>query len=377
MAAYYVYIMRFGAVDQTVKNSMFTSEDGEHFFFINYDNDTIFGVRNDGLLKHGPYIDRQSIDPEKAGTDNPYVYAGHDSVLWNNLEADNEFMEIVKVVDSALHDAGLTYSAVINMFENEQTLKWCEKVCNTDAHYKYIAPPTGRVIESLQGNRNSHRRWWVSERFNLYDAKFVTGDFKNYVVELKIVGEQIPFAKITAAKRQPYGYEILNSASLVTDVLNIGDSYEFVSPEGQTLQEGDPISIYSACNIEELDLSGCMDCALKVDLSRIHSPSVGNALKRLIMNGNNNALTDTTFVGTDKLTRLEYIDIQGMHKLGSIDLSNSLTLKTLLAKNSGLTEVKLAPGCLIERLELPTSTAALILEDLPLLTANNLVMEGD
>ena len=115
--------MRFGAVDQTVKNSMFTSEDGEHFFFINYDNDTIFGVRNDGLLKHGPYIDRQSIDPEKAGTDNPYVYAGHDSVLWNNLECDTEFMEIVKKVDSALHDAGLTYSEVINMFENEQTLK--------------------------------------------------------------------------------------------------------------------------------------------------------------------------------------------------------------------------------------------------------------
>ena len=377
MAAYYVYIMRFGAVDQTVKNSMFTSEDGEHFFFINYDNDTIFGVRNDGLLKHGPYIDRQSIDPEKVGTDNPYVYAGHDSVLWNNLECDSEFMEIVKKVDSALHDAGLTYSEVINMFENEQTLKWCEKVCNTDAHYKYIAPPSGRVIESLQGNRNSHRRWWVSERFNLYDAKFVTGDFKNYVVELKIVGEQIPFAKITAAKRQPYGYEILNSASLVTDVLNIGDSYEFVSPEGQTLQEGDPISIYSACNIEELDLSGCMDCALKVDLSRIHSPSVGNALKRLIMNGDNNALSDTTFVGTDKLTRLEYIDIQGMHKLGSIDLSNSLNLKTLLAKNSGLTEVKLAPGCLIERLELPTSTAAVVLEDLPLLTYDNLILEGD
>ena len=109
-------------------------------------------------LKHGPYIDRQSIDPEKAGTDNPYVYAGHDSVLWNNLECDTEFMEIVKKVDSALHDAGLTYSEVINMFENEQTLKWCEKVCNTDAHYKYIAPPSGRVIESLQGNRNSHRR---------------------------------------------------------------------------------------------------------------------------------------------------------------------------------------------------------------------------
>ena len=377
MAAYYVYIMRFGAVDQTVKNSMFTSDDGEHFYFINYDNDTIFGVRNDGLLKHGPYIDRQSIDPETANTDYPYVYAGHDSVLWNNLECDDEFMEIVKVVDSALHEAGLTYSAIVNMYENEQTLKWCEKVCNMDAHYKYISPPDGRVIESLQGNRNSHRRWWVSERFNLYDAKFVTGDFKNYVVELKINGKHIPFATIKAAKRQPYGYNITNSASLVTDVLNVGDTYTFVSPENQTLQVGDPISIYSACNISELDLSGCADCALKIDLSRINSDSVGNALKKLIISGDNDSLDDTTLVGTDRLDRLEYLDIQGLHKLGTINLSNSLNLKTLLAKNTGLTEVKLAPGCLIERLELPTSTAALVLEDLPLLTTENLIIEGE
>ena len=197
------------------------------------------------------------------------------------------------------------------------------------------------------------------------------------MVELKINGEEIPFATITAAKRQPYGYTITNSASLVTDVLEIGEKCTFTSPAGQTLQVGDPISIYSACNISELDLSGCASCALKIDLSKITSPSIGNALKRLIVSGDNNSLNDTTFVGTETLNRLEYIDIQGLHKLGYIDLSNSLNLKTLLAKNSGLTEVKLAPGCLIERLELPTSTAALVLEDLPLLTHNNLVLEGD
>lgn len=197
------------------------------------------------------------------------------------------------------------------------------------------------------------------------------------MIELKIVGEQIPFAKITAAKRQPYGYSITNSASLITDILNVGDTYEFTSPKGQTLQEGDPISIYSASNISELDLSGCVPCAMKIDLSRIQSETVGNSLKKLIMNGVNEALTDTTFTGTDKLTRLEYIDIQGMHKLGTIDLSNSLNLKTLLAKDTGLTTVKLAPGCLIERLELPTSTAAVILQDLPLLKAENLVLEGN
>ena len=149
------------------------------------------------------------------------------------------------------------------------------------------------------------------------------------------------------------------------------------SPKGQTLQEGDPISIYSASNISELDLSGCVPYAMKIDLSRIQSETVGNSLKKLIMNGINESLTDTTFTGTDKLTRLEYLDIQGMRKLGSIDLSNSLNLKTLLAKNTGLTSVKLAPGCLIERLELPISIAAVVLQDLPLLTANNLVLDGD
>lgn len=50
VAAYYIYLMRFGAVDQVIKNAMLMSEDGMRFFFINYDNETIIGVRNDGLL---------------------------------------------------------------------------------------------------------------------------------------------------------------------------------------------------------------------------------------------------------------------------------------------------------------------------------------
>lgn len=82
MAAYYVYVMRFGAVDQTVKNSMFTSEDGMHFYFINYDNDTVLGLKNDGSLRFSPDVDRQSIDPSfTEADDDVYVYAGHDSVL--------------------------------------------------------------------------------------------------------------------------------------------------------------------------------------------------------------------------------------------------------------------------------------------------------
>ena len=43
VAAYYVYFTRFGAVDQVLKNQMMTTMDGQHWFFINYDNDTILG----------------------------------------------------------------------------------------------------------------------------------------------------------------------------------------------------------------------------------------------------------------------------------------------------------------------------------------------
>ena len=55
MAAYYIYLMRFGGVDQTVKNAMLTTEgpatdDANStlpslWYFINYDNDTILGVK--------------------------------------------------------------------------------------------------------------------------------------------------------------------------------------------------------------------------------------------------------------------------------------------------------------------------------------------
>lgn len=135
LAAYYIYLMRFGAVDQAVKNAMLTTEDGQHWFFINYDNDTVNGVRNDGLLRYGTTIDRQSYD---SGISD-YCYAGHDSTLWNCFEHDDELMKLVPVIDNALYIAGLRYDDVIDMFNNTFAAKWCERVYNQDAEYKYVA----------------------------------------------------------------------------------------------------------------------------------------------------------------------------------------------------------------------------------------------
>ncbi|MCS2957593.1 hypothetical protein NXX53_11565 [Bacteroides salyersiae] len=212
VAAYYIYLMRFGAVDQVVKNGMLTSEDGEHFYFINYDNDTIIGVRNDGLLAYDYDIDRQTIDTSFSAL--VYAYAGHDSTLWNNLEGDSEFIQIVSQVDNALYMAGLSYEKTIDMFDNQQAGKWCERVYNQDAQYKYIDPYTNNGINNLfmlQGNRSSHRRWWLSHRFNLLDSKFVSGAYKAKSIEFKAANAPagIHFG-ISVGNKAFYGYGLNN-----------------------------------------------------------------------------------------------------------------------------------------------------------------------
>ena len=143
MAAYYIYLMRFGGVDQTVKNSMLTTEGPNTdspdsilpslWYFINYDNDTILGVKNDGRLVFDPYITRETKD----GTG--YVYAGRESTLWNNLEADTEFMTKVTAVDNDLAkgegDANfaLSYNNALREYDDNQSDKWCERIYNKDA----------------------------------------------------------------------------------------------------------------------------------------------------------------------------------------------------------------------------------------------------
>ena len=370
MAAYYVYLMRFGAVDQTVKNSMLTSEDGTHFYFINYDNDTINGLRNNGVLVFAPDIDRQSLDPE--GTEGVYAYAGHDSVLWNMLEGDAEFMEIVAKVDNALYANGLSYASVIRMFNDEQAAKWCEKVYNQDAQYKYVSPYTDagkNNLLMLQGSRVSHRKWWLSKRFSLYDSKFVSGDFKNKVLEFKVVNNTAggwSFG-ITAGVAMNYGYGVYNP--LETGVaLQAGESHSFNIPESLTLNIGDPVRIYGAMNLEGVDLSGIMHRLSNINFSSVYDEDRGTYLKKIVIGSSlneNTTMFNSSISGLSQVKRLEYLDIQGCKGLTTLDLSAHEYFKTLKAYGSGLTSVVFAPGAPVESIELPGSMQAVELKQLP------------
>ncbi len=373
IAAYYIYLMRFGAVDQTVKNAMFTSEDGEHFYYINYDNDTINGVRNDGLLIYPPTIDRQSLDTTYSTE--VYAYAGHDSTLWNMLEADSEFMSIVSVVDNALYQSGLKYADVIDMFNVQQSKKWCEKIYNQDSQYKYIGPYVNDGIDNLymlQGSRAAHRKWWLSRRFNLLDSKYVSGAYKSNVLECKMASAPsgIQFT-ITSGFDMDYGYGVNNIVVEKGVSLVPGETKIFTTK--QVLNIGDPMRIYTANNLQGVDISGFIKYLSTVNVSSVYDEVLGTKLKTLILGDGVNENTSLSEIqGLVSAKRLEALNIEGYKAITSLDLSKALYLKELIAGNSGLRSVDLAEGNqYLTKLELSDVMQSLTLKDLPNLSVDN------
>lgn len=381
MAAYYVYVMRFGAVDQMVKNAMFTSEDGQKFYYILYDNDTINGLRNDGYLVYPPTITRQSLDDTY--TTEVYAYAGHESRLWNSLEADAEFMAIVKEVDASLYNAGLTYANVINMFDNEQSAKWCERVYNRDAQYKYVNP----FVESgtnnlfmLQGSRQSHRRWWLSKRFAFIDSLFETGEYQSNVIELKManVPKGVEFS-ITAGIDGRYGYGWNNKPLSYGIELTKGQSHTFTTEE--VINIGDPIRVYAAPNLGGVDFSNFTPYLSGLNVGGVYTETLGTQFKTLKLgvdsatdSRRNTALKEIS--GIENAKKLEVLNIEGYQGLTTLATSGLTALKTLKAYTSGLTSVSLPDGSPIELLELPSTIQGLVLSNANLISFDNIKVQG-
>lgn len=375
MAAYWCYLMRHAAADQFVKNAMFTSEDGQLFYYILYDNDTINGLINTGHLEIEPTDDRQTINAS-----GEYVFAGHDSRLWNMLEADEEFKNIVSSVDNALYSAGISYANTIKMFDEEQADKWVEKVYNQDAQYKYVGPYVEKGINNLfmlQGKRDLHRKWWLAKRFSIYDAKYVSGTYKSQAIELKCIngtpsGQTF---KVTAGYPLDYGYGINNVPREFGIPLSVGESREFTTRE--VVNRGDPIRIYGAPHIAELDLSKMASTLAVVTIANVYDEALGTKLTKLVVGKEGVTNREVAEIsGLKQANALEYLDIQGMTKILSLDLSSHKYFKTLKAIGSEVSSISFSKGAPVERLELPTTMRVLSLEQLPYLTTDGIKFEN-
>lgn len=376
MAAYYIYLLRHAAADQFVKNAMFTSEDGQHFYYILYDNDTINGVTNDGRLQILPSDTRESKDDSGA-----YLFAGHDSRLWNMLEADEDFMSIVRTVDKALNSAGITYANAIKMFDEEQADKWVERVYNQDAQYKYISPFTKDGTNNLfmlQGKRDIHRKWWLSKRFSIYDAKFITGSYEEQAVELKCINGTPAGQSITITSGYPmeYGYGINSNPKEINVYLNVGESHTFTTTEVVNL--GDPIRVYNASNLQGLDISKMADKLSVITIDKVYDEVNGSSLTTLKLGDhtsiNSNKII-TSISGLKQAINLEVLDISGYEGITSLDLSVHNYLKELYAIGSKVASITFAKGAPLQKLALPKTMSSLVLEQLPKLQYSEITLE--
>lgn len=391
IAAYYIYLIRFAGVDQTVKNAMFTSEDGQHWYYINYDNDTILGVRNDGRLKYGPEIDRNSIDPEL----NDYCYAGRESTLWNCFEADEEFMKrIVPAVDDALYRAGLTYDGMLKMFEEEQTNKWCEKIYNQDAYAKYVESfynnSADSWLESMQGSRLTHRRWWLSHRFDYYDSMFMNSSYKSKQVNFLAPGAPNGSAfRIYSGNKQGgyFTYSVNNRTAGSTEFLLDGEWMDCVLD--MTLQIGSPVGVFNPWNIKTYDFTGLKSrgtyAMSDLKMGDAWHPTLGSKTKEILLGDHNNvlpvkntSLVPGNFTGVGNIKTLEVLDITDFKGLTAINGLNELEfLKEFYAGGSGLLLPVFAEGVTLTTCILPETLQKLEFTGVQSLTVNNLTLEGN
>lgn len=431
LAGYYIYLMRYGAVDQFVKNTMlFTDGNGKFdpredkkyrkWFYINYDNDCLFGLRNNGELAFHWRLDRQTLDnsndiiidennskeyivydednnivgrykteieaianvPEggryevSEGEDGEYVntYAmmGHDSTLWNNLERDEEFMRMVRDLDDSMNMAGLNYNNMVTEFDTKQTEMWCERIYNANERYKYIQAAKGigdmegnpkDNLWMLQGTRRSHRHWWIANHFNMLDARWLSGDYKNTYMQIKT---NAPSGATIMAKAGDDYYFAWGQQKRIyeSDIRKQkGEDIEFVFPIIQA--QGDPVYIYAYNKMSELDFSNIAYYVSNDSFQFFKGNlDVVNTLKKLVIGNsavtNNIELTTTTW---DKLGNLEYLDITNYIGIKDIPYEGLPNLHTIKAFGSGLSRFVPVEGSRFDLVELPPTISSIILNN--------------
>ena len=340
--------------------------------------DTLFGVRNDSVLKYEYTITHESFD-DSIGS---YSFAGHDSVLWELVRGCPD--KLREVAETLRSNMSLEY--VLQVFNEEQMGNWCERIYNKDSEYKYILPLTEGVTTSsgtsyynylyaLQGSRYAHRTYTIQNRFALLDSQYVAGTYRRDSFAAYFgykFGSDNRKIRITASERYYYGYGYTSGTPHQSAVLAemAGSVVELTMDTD--LIVNDPQYFYGASRIRGLDLT-----------------DVSHAIVGTLNLNNCTALRDlnvsceagqTTFnallVGNCR--NLRKLDISGLKSSSftGMDLSSNTKLETFLAGGTSLTGVTFAGGAPLTVCVLPGTLQTLELRYLNKLTNAGLQLEG-
>lgn len=371
LCAYYMLTDINGCVDQRVKNMMlcffYDPNASDHpimgkvrGYFIFYDNDTINGLRNDGRNKYPWWMDENTLDEElSVGGRRVYAFAGHDSVLWNNLRTQfgDELQDAYRKLRAKMSD-----ELIYRYFDKEQADMFCTRLYNLDGEMKYVRAKTIGVggktysfLESMQGSRKAHRRWWLRNRLSLFDARYRTGNYTR--TDLAFKGNSAAGATIRAwSGRDWYMSFVREGSELVHKKVAKGEEFSYTY--GETANIGTIFHLYGCEHASKVDLSewgGFTDLTLPT-LPRLETLVLGR-------DGKEYALTELAL--GNKLPMLKMLDMRNYTGLSGIDLSSCNLLEEVNASGcTALTSMNLAEGSPIRKLVLPANFANLSLRSL-------------
>ena len=377
--AWYLITDYLMAVDNRAKNMMLVTWDGKIWYFIPYDMDTIFGERNDSVLKYDYTITWETMD-ESIGS---YAFAGHDSVLWELVRGCPD--KLREVADKLRSTMSLEY--VLKVFNEKQMGNWCERIYNKDGIYKYIKPLTDGVtsadgttnyydyLYALQGSRYAHRTFTIQNRFALLDSQYVCGTYRKDSFAAYFgykFGSDNRKIRITASERYFFGYGYTSGTPHQSAVLAEDTGSQVELTLDTDLIVNDPQYIYGASRIMGLDLTDVSHAILQTlnlnNCSALRTLDVScgqtqTTLNALLVNGCRN-------LRTLNMTGLKSGSFTG------IDLSNNTKLETLKAGKTALTGVNFAQGAPLTSVTLPATLQTLELRYLGKLTTGGLTLEG-
>ena len=360
MAAYYIFFLRFGLVDSVERNAQLKTYDGQHWHYEPWDMDIALGNKNDGGIAYDPPIDRNTKLPGSVTT---YAYSGRSANdqgqvitsnwLWDALEAWPQWANVVvpKVAD-ALYSAGLSYDNISKLFDEDYAAKWCEILYNASGYFKYVQSGKGDPtwLSWLQGSRMTHRHWWLSNSMDYYDAKWFCGDYKNHAIYIRanVTEGSNQHLRIVPTKNS---YMSVTKDGVLQTTRPVSKTDPFVYSMSAGSNTKNPILVYGANFMEEINLS---EIALGLDgvtLDGVYSEVLGSPLKKINVG---TALTQTaggyvTTVGTlgcqiqgtaRVFTNLVSLNIRGQRNqtdlnatMYSYDMSE---VQEILAMGSGL-----------------------------------------
>ena len=375
LLCYYIFTDYHASVDQRAKNILWRTWDGLKWYATYYDGDTAHSIRNDAFMAYLYNVTRDTWDDERS----KYAFEGHNSWLWCLVLAN--FEDELRQQAANLRGT-MTLQAMLTVFNETMMGNWSERQYNESGMLKYVDTMARQnYVYTLTGNREAHRTAFLTDRSQLLDARYATGNFQADYVGIRVgreVADAADVFKIVSNDLYYFGWKLSNGSWRQGPLRAEMDDNVNLSITGKLSSANDPLAVCGASRMKEIDLTGMNGhLAGDFDLSRC------TMLSKLVANSNSGAnIFNGVIMSLGNISKLEYIDITGQISMGTnqagttLDITRQTKLQTLLCGDTHLTQVLLPEGAPLTTLVLPDTTSYLSLRYLPNLTRAGLTIQG-